>query len=49
MKITIEDMITEGSLTPKQAYLMGYRWDSIVVGGDALEVRKKWLESQKER
>ncbi len=28
MKITIEDMITEGSLTPKQAYLMGYRWDS---------------------
>ena len=25
---------------------MGYRWDAVVIGGDALDVRKKWLKSQ---
>jgi hypothetical protein len=46
MTITIEDMINEGSLTPRQAMYMGYRWDAVVIGGDALDIREKWLKSQ---
>ncbi|MFT5520140.1 MAG: hypothetical protein ACI9IA_000728 [Enterobacterales bacterium] len=46
MTITIEDMINEGSLTPRQAMYMGYRWDAVVIGGDAFEIRENWLKSQ---
>lgn len=46
MKTTIEDMISEGSMTALQALKMGYHWECVVSGGDALEMRQKWLKSQ---
>lgn len=44
--VTIEQMIIEGSMTPKQAHDMGYRWNSVVTGGDALAMRERWLQQQ---
>ncbi len=44
MPVTIEDMINEGSITPAQVQNMGYRWDSLVVGGDAYKIRQQWLD-----
>lgn len=44
--ITIEDMIVEGSCTAQWAMLAGYHWEAVVVGGDALVKRKKWLAEQ---
>jgi hypothetical protein len=45
-EITIEDMIIEGSITASQALKMGYKWEAIVVGGDAMAIRKVWLKRQ---
>lgn len=44
--VTIEKMIVEGSMTAKQAMTMGYRWDAVVIGGDALTMRQRWLQQQ---
>ena len=44
--VKIEDMIAEGSMTRQDAMLMGYRWDAVVTGGDALAMRKRWLLQQ---
>lgn len=44
MAVTIEDMIVEGSMTAKQAMLMGYQWETVVIGGDALKMREAWLQ-----
>jgi hypothetical protein len=44
--ITIEQMIVEGSMTAKQAQDMGYCWDAVVTGGDALVMRQNWLCKQ---
>lgn len=46
MITTTEDMVDEGSLTPLQAMKMGYGWDAVVIGGDALRIRQEWLKSQ---
>ena len=45
--ITIEDMINEGSISAYQAMKMGYRWEAIVTGGDALEIRNNWLKANR--
>ena len=39
--VTIEQMIEEGSMTAKQAMEMGYRWEAVVTGGDALAIRQR--------
>lgn len=44
--VTIEQMIAEGSMTTKQAMEMGFRWDAVVTGGDALAMRQRWLQAQ---
>lgn len=44
--VTIEQMIVEGSMTAKQAMEMGYRWEAVVTGGDALAMRQQWLQVQ---
>jgi hypothetical protein len=44
--VTIEDMIVEGSCTAEWAMRAGYRWEAIVVGGDALRKRQIWLDAQ---
>lgn len=44
--VTIEQMIVEGSMTAKQAQEMGYRWEAVVSGGDALTMRQRWLQQQ---
>lgn len=44
--LKIEDMIAEGSMTRQDAMLMGYRWDAVVTGGDALAMRQRWLQQQ---
>lgn len=44
--LTIEDMIAEGSMTAQDAMRMGYRWDAVVVGGDALAMRNAWLQKR---
>lgn len=44
--VTIEQMIEEGSMTAKQAMEMGYRWEAVVTGGDALAMRQRWLQAQ---
>ncbi len=41
--ITIEQMIIEGSCTAQWAMLSGYKWESVVFGGDAFVKRQKWL------
>jgi len=46
LTITIEDMIAEGSCSAQWAMQAGYRWDSIVIGGDAMAKRQKWLAAQ---
>ena len=46
--VTVEDMINEGSLTPLQAQQMGLKWEAVVTGGDALEIRKAWLRKQQD-
>ncbi|WP_293595614.1 MULTISPECIES: hypothetical protein [unclassified Polaromonas] len=44
--VTIEDMIIEGSCTAEWAMRAGYRWEALVVGGDALHKRQAWLASR---
>ena len=44
-EITIEDMIIEGSITAFQAMKMGYQWNAVVTGGDALMIRNNWLQA----
>lgn len=44
--VTIEQMICEGSCTAKWAQQNGYRWEAVVVGGDALAKREQWLAQQ---
>ena len=44
--VTIEDMIIEGSCTAEWAMRAGYRWEALVVGGDALHKRQMWLAAQ---
>lgn len=44
--VTIEQMIIEGSCTAAWASSAGYRWDALVIGGDALAKRKRWLAAQ---
>lgn len=44
--VTIEDMIVEGSMTAQQAMQMGYLWEAVVTGGDALAMRNAWLLKQ---
>lgn len=44
--VTIEQMIAEGSMTAKQAQEMGYRWEAVVTGDDALAMRQRWLQQQ---
>lgn len=46
VRVTIEQMICEGSCTAKWAQQNGYRWDAVVVGGDALAKRQQWLAKQ---
>ncbi|EPP9374878.1 hypothetical protein PZF67_006619 [Pseudomonas aeruginosa] len=43
--VTIEQMILEGSCTAAWAQRSGYRWEALVVGGDALAKRQAWLAS----
>jgi len=45
-RVTIEQMICEGSCTAAWAQRAGYRWEAVVVGGDALAKRKQWLAQQ---
>ncbi len=45
-RVTIEQMICEGSCTAKWAQRNGYQWEAVVAGGDALEKRKQWLAQQ---
>ena len=33
-------------MTRQDAMLMGYRWDVVVTGGDALAMRQRWLKQQ---
>lgn len=42
-QVTIEQMIVEGSCSALWAQRAGYQWDAVVIGGDALEKRKRWL------
>ncbi|MBV7547480.1 hypothetical protein KW849_14405 [Pseudomonas sp. PDM26] len=44
--VTIEQMILEGSCTTAWAANAGYKWDALVIGGDALAKRKWWLAAQ---
>ena len=44
--VTIEQMILEGSCTAAWAQRSGYRWEALVVGGDALAKRQAWLASK---
>ena len=44
--VTIEQMINEGSCTAAWAQQAGYRWEAVVIGGDALAKREKWLTEQ---
>lgn len=44
--VTIEQMIEEGSMIAKQATEMGYLWEAVVTGGDALAMRQRWLQAQ---
>jgi hypothetical protein len=46
VRVTIEQMITEGSCTAKWAQENGYQWEAVVVGGDALAKRQQWLAQQ---
>lgn len=46
--VTIEQMIAEGSMTAKHAMEMGYRWEAVVTGGDALTMRQQWLQGRAE-
>lgn len=46
MTVTIEDMIIEGSCTAEWAMKAGYRWESLVIGGDALRKRQAWLAAR---
>ena len=41
--VTVEDMIVEGFCTAEWALRAGYRWDALVVGGDAFHKRQAWL------
>ena len=45
-RVTIEQMICEGSCTAAWAWRAGYRWESVVVGGDALAKRTQALAGQ---
>ncbi|AZD71896.1 hypothetical protein [Pseudomonas chlororaphis] len=45
-RVTIEQMICEGSCTAAWAQRAGYRWGAVVVDGDALTKRKQWLAQQ---
>lgn len=45
-RVTIEQMISEGSCTAAWAQRAGYRWEAVVVGGDALAKRSLWLAKQ---
>jgi len=47
--VTIEQMICEGSCTPAWAQHSGYCWESVVIGGDALEKREDWLAQQSQQ
>lgn len=44
--VTIEMMILEGSCTAAWAARAGYKWNAVVIGGDALAKRMRWLESR---
>jgi hypothetical protein len=44
--VTIEMMILEGSCTAAWAAQAGYEWNALVIGGDALAKRKRWLETR---
>lgn len=44
--VTIEQMIQEGSCTAAWASEAGYQWNAMVIGGDALAKRIKWLSVQ---
>jgi len=44
--VTIEQMILEGSCTAAWAARAGYKWDALVIGGDALARRKRWLAAR---
>lgn len=44
--VIIEEMIAEGSMTLQDAVLMGYHWDAVVTGGDAVAMRQRWLQQQ---
>lgn len=46
MPVTIEQMIVEGSCTAEWAMRAGYRWEALVIGGDALRKRQAWLKSR---
>lgn len=48
-EVTIEQMICEGSCTAAWAQRAGYRWEAIVVGGDALAKRSQWLAGPQEQ
>ncbi|HGM8090042.1 TPA: hypothetical protein ACKP9S_006473 [Pseudomonas aeruginosa] len=48
-RVTIEQMICEGSCTATWAQRAGYRWETVVVGGDALVKREQWLAQQNAR
>ena len=45
-RITTQRMIIEGSCTARWAMINGYRWDAVVIGGDALLNRNEWLASK---
>lgn len=45
-EVTIEQMILEGSCTAAWAQQAGYKWEAVVVGGDAMAKRQKWLAEQ---
>lgn len=46
MPVTIEQMIVEGSCTAEWAMRAGYRWEALVIGGDALRKRQAWLKAR---
>ncbi|MNR65935.1 hypothetical protein D3C85_1892010 [compost metagenome] len=44
--MTIEQMILKGSCTAAWAASAGYRWDALVIGGDELAKRNRWLAAK---
>lgn len=44
--VMIEQMIPEGPCTAAWAASAGYRWDALMIGGDASATRKRWLAAQ---